>query len=141
MPQIQAYLFFDGRCAEAMRFYERTLDAKIEMMMRHDEAPGAEPLPPALAARVLHARLAGPDGLVLMASDGMAGQAYAGMQNFSLSLTYPTVAQARAIFDALAEGGEIRMPFEPTFWAGGFGMLVDRYGTPWMVNGAMRDGL
>src|SRR3546814_115177 len=80
-------------------------------------------------------RLAGTDGMVLLASDSMAGEPYAGMRNFSLSLNYPTVTKAKKIFDALADGGEIRMPFGKTFWSAGFGMLVDRYGTPWMVSG------
>src|SRR3546814_20333661 len=74
-------------------------------------------------------------GMVLLASDSMAGEPYAGMRNFSLSLNYPTVTKAKNIFDALAAGGEIRMPFGKTFWSAGFGMLVDRYGTPWMFSG------
>ncbi|HET8881420.1 MAG TPA: VOC family protein [Solimonas sp.] len=134
MTQLNAYLFFDGHCAEAMRFYERTLGGRIEMMMTHGEIPASDRQPGQDDARIVHARLAG-DGMVLMASDWMAGQAFPGASGFSLSLGYPTVAQARAIFDALADGGDVRMPFGKTFWSPGFGMLADRYGTPWMVSG------
>jgi PhnB protein len=136
MPQLDAYLFFDGNCAEAMRFYERTLGGKIEMMMTHGESPMRDQTPPGSADRILHASLS-LDGRMLMASDAMVGTPYEGMKNFSLSLLYPTVAEARRVFDALAEGGQVRMPMEKTFWAEIFGMLVDRYGTPWMVSGPM----
>jgi len=137
MPQINAYLIFDGTCAEAMRFYERTLGGKMEMMMTHAEVPkvpNAPPSPPGAADRIRHARLTIDGGGTLMASDSMVGQPYAGMKGFSLSLAYPTVADGKRIFDALAAGGQVTMPFAKTFWAEGFGMLVDRYGTSWMVN-------
>jgi len=136
MPQFDTYLFFDGNCAEAMRFYERTLGGKIEMMMTHAESPMRDQAPPGSADRIMHARLV-IDGRALMASDGMVGQSYEGMKNFSLSLAYPTAAEAQRVFNALAEGGKITMPLQKTFWAEAFGMLVDRFGTPWMVNGAL----
>lgn len=133
-----AYLFFDGNCAEAMHFYEETLGGKIGMMMTHaqtPQAPGAPTLPPGSADLVMHARLE-LDGRALMASDWMGGeQPYPGMHGFSLSLVYPTVAEANKVFDALAQGGKVTMPMQKTFWVEIFGMLVDRYGTPWMVNG------
>ena len=134
MSQLDSYLFFNGTCAEAMRFYERTLGGKLEMMMTHAQSPVAVESPPGSADRILHARLV-IDGRALMASDSMAGQPYEGMKGFSLSLIYPTVAEAKKTFDALAEGGKVTMPFAKTFWAEAFGMLVDRFGTPWMVNG------
>jgi PhnB protein len=134
MSQIDTYLFFDGTCAQAMQFYERTLDGKLEVMMTNAQAPGAEQMPAQSADRILHARL-NLDGRLLMASDSMVGQPYPGMHGFHMSLVYPTVVEAQRIFDALAEGGQVNMPFQATFWAKGFGMLVDRYGTPWMVNG------
>ena len=136
MSQLDTYVFFDGNCAEAMRFYERTLGGKLEVLMTHGESPMAAQTPPGSADRILHARLV-VDGRVLMASDGMVGQPYEGMKSFSVSLIYPTAAEARRIFDALAKGGQVQMAFEKTFWAEGFGMLVDRFGTPWMVNGGM----
>ena len=132
MPQLDAYLFFDGNCAEAMRFYEKTLGAKMESLMTNAEAPPGQ-APPGSEDRVMHASLF-VDGRRLMASDAMAGQPYERMQGFSLSLTYPSVDEGRRIFDALAEGGKVVMPFGETFWTKGFGMVVDRFGTPWMVN-------
>ena len=134
MPQLDSYLFFDGTCADAMRFYERTLGGKIEMMMTHGESPIAAELPPGGANRILHASLV-IDGRILMASDAMPGHPYDGMKGFSLSLVYPTVAEAKKVFDALSTGGKITMPMDKTFWAEAFGMLVDRFGTPWMVSG------
>jgi PhnB protein len=137
MSQIDSYLFFDGTCAEAMRFYEKTLGGKIEMMMTHADMPaqpGSPPPPPGSEGRILHASLS-LDGRRLMASDSMVGQPYAGMHGFSLSLVYATVAEANKVFAALAEGGKITMPIGKTFWVEAFGMLTDRYGTPWMVNG------
>ena len=138
MPRLNAYLFFDGCCADAMRFYELTLGGKITISMTHAQSPMAGQMPPdsANANRIIHTSL-DLDGGTLMASDTMAGQAYDGMKNVSLSLVYPTAAEARRIFDALSQGGKVTMAFEKTFWAEGFGMLVDRFGTPWMVGGAM----
>jgi len=136
MPQLDAYLTFDGNCADAMRFYERTLGGKLEMMMTHAESPMAAQTPPGSADRIMHARLV-IDGRILMASDSMVGHPYEGMKGFSLSLVYPTVSDAQRAFDALAEGGRVNMLLQKTFWAEAFGMLVDRFGTPWMINGAM----
>jgi PhnB protein len=133
MPQLDTYLMFDGTCADAMRFYEKTLGAKLEMMMTHAQSPMAGQTPPGSENRIMHARL-DLDGRLLMASDTMPGQP-SGMQGFSLSLMYPTAEAGRGVFDALAAGGKVTMPYQKTFWAEGFGMLVDRFGTPWMVNG------
>jgi len=135
MHQLNTYLFFDGNCADAMRFYERTLGGKLSLMT-HAESPMAAETPPGSANRILHARLDF-DGGMLMASDSMVGQPYEGMKGFSLSLIYPTEAEGRRMFDALAQGGHVIMPMQKTFWSEGFGMLVDRFGTPWMVNGGM----
>lgn len=136
MPQLDAYLVFNGNCADAMRFYERKLGGKLEVLMTHAESPIAAQTPPGSADRIMHARLV-IDGRVLMASDSMVGRPYEGLKGFSLSLIYPTVADARRAFEALADGGQVTMPFQKTFWAEAFGMLVDRFGTPWMINGAM----
>ena len=129
MPQLDVYLTFNGNCADAMRFYERTLNGKLEMLMTHAESPMAAQAPPGSADRIMHARLV-IDGRVLMASDSMVGQPYKGMKGFSLSLIYPTVADAQRVFDALAKGGQVHMPLQKMFWAEAFGMLVDRFGTP-----------
>jgi PhnB protein len=138
MPRFNTYLFFDGNCADAMRFYERTLGGKITMSMTHAQSPMAGQMPQgsANADRIIHASLDF-EGGTLMASDTMAGQPYEGMKNFALSLVYPTAAEARRMFDALGEGGKVTMPLQKTFFAESFGMLVDRFGTPWMVGGAM----
>jgi PhnB protein len=135
MNPLNPYVFFDGNCAEAMRFYERTLQARIEMMMDETEAPGAKPLPAGKPPRIMHARLGLPGGGTLMASDWMADHPYRGKHGFYVSLVLPSVAEAKRVFGAFAEGGEVNMPFDKTFWSEGFGMVVDRYGTPWMING------
>lgn len=139
MPAPQPYLIFDGNCAEAMRFYESTLGGKLESLMTNGESPMCDQMPPGSENRVMHARLV-LDGTRLMASDSMIGHPYDGMKSFSLALSYPTVEEAQRVFDALAEGGKVNMPLQKTFWAEAFGMLVDRFGTPWMINGAETPG-
>ena len=133
MATIDPYLTFDGTCAEAMRFYEKTLGAKSQAMMTWAEMPDAKPMPGA-ADRIMHASLSLEGGRSLMAADSMPGQPHAPMSGFHLSLSYPNVAAAQKVFDALAEGGQVTMPLQKTFWTEGFGMLVDRFGTPWMFN-------
>ena len=134
MPTLDAYLTFDGNCAEAMRFYERTLGGRLETLMTHAESPMADQTPPGSRDRILHARLV-IDGRHLMASDSPAGEPYPAMHGFSMSLTCSDLDQARRVFDSLAEGGRVNMPLQKVFWADAFGMLVDRFGTPWMING------
>lgn len=136
MPELNCYLNFDGNCAEAMRFYERVLGGNITLMMTNGESPMAAQVPPGNADRIMHARLAF-EGGVLMASDSMAGQPFAGMHGFSLALEYPSAVDAKRVFDALGVDGKVTMPLQKTFWAEAFGMLVDRFGTPWMINAGM----
>jgi PhnB protein len=133
MSDLNAYLIFNGNCAEAMRFYERVLGGKLEVMMTACDSPAGAHVPPEAADQIIHARLA-LDGRRLMASDAM-GRPYEGMKGFSLALQYPTADEAKRIFDLLAEGGQVTMPLEKTFWSEMFGMVTDRFGTPWMVNG------
>jgi PhnB protein len=135
MTAINPYLAFNGNCAEAMGFYEQTLGGKLEMMT-HGESPIADKLPPGSADRILHARLDF-DGGVLMASDTMPSDSYQGMHGFAVSVIYPTAADAKRVFDALAKGGKVTMPPDKAFWSEAFGMLVDRFGTPWIINGKM----
>jgi len=139
MPILDSYIFFDGRCAEAMRFYEQTLGGKLEALMTYGDSPEPEHCPAGAKDLVMHARLA-LDGRALMASDNPPGHPASPMSGFALSLQYPSAQEARRIFDALAQGGEVRMPMQKTFWAEAFGMLVDRFGTPWMVGGGMHAG-
>jgi PhnB protein len=134
MNQLDPYLFFDGNCAEAMRFYEKTLGGKLEMMMKASEAPGGAVKPGADPDGILHASVA-VEGRHLMASDWMSPDPYPGMNGVSLTLSYPTVDEAKRKFDALAAGGEVFMPMEKTFWVESFGMLKDKFGTSWMVSG------
>jgi PhnB protein len=119
-----------------MHFYERALDGKIEMLMTNGESPMAAQMPPETADRVMHARLALDDGGVLYAGDCMMEQPYEGIKGLSLTLNYDTEAQAQRVFNALSDGGQVTMPMQPAFWAKTWGMVVDRYGTPWIVNGA-----
>ena len=132
IPQIDSYIFFDGNCAEAMKFYEKTLGGKMEMMMTGAQSPDADKLPPAMKDRILHAALSF-NGRMLMASDDMSGTPYSGMKGFSLSLIYKDADETRRIFEALSAGGKVIMGPAKTFWAESFGMLTDKFGVGWMV--------
>jgi PhnB protein len=135
MPQqFTAYLSFDGTCAEAMRFYEKVLNGKLEALITNGQTPTAGELPPGTDERIMHAYLVF-EGGVLMAGDSVVGWPYDGMKGFHLTISYDDTAAAKQVFETLAEGGKVSMPWEKTFWAEGFGMLVDRFGTPWIVNG------
>ena len=136
MPVLDSYLFFNGNCAEAMRFYEQTLGGKLEALMTYGESPEPGKVPPNSKDRIMHARLL-LDGRALMASDMPAASPPEPMKGFALSLGYPTAAQARKVFDALASGGKVVMPMEKTFWAETFGVLIDRFGAQWMVGAGM----
>ena len=132
--QIQPYLFFNGRCEEAIEFYRKALGAEVEMMMRFKDSP--DPMPPGMLApgfenKVMHASLR-IGGAVLMASDGMAAGAL-DFKGFSLSIDAPDAAGVDKKFNALAEGGKVTMPLGKTFWSPRFGMLTDRFGVGWMV--------
>lgn len=135
MPALDSYLFFDGTCAEAMRFYQAALGGKLDMMT-YGQAPDPQQCPAGAKDLIMHASLA-VDGRTLMASDTPPGQASPGMSGFSLSLAYPAAADARRVFDQLAAGGKVTMPMNKTFWAEAFGMFTDRFGTPWMVMGGV----
>ena len=134
MTQLDPYLFFDGNCAEAMRFYEKTLGGKLEMMMKASEAPAQEGCPTGNPDAVMHACVMIGERR-LMASDWMSPEAYPGMSGVSLALSYETVEEAKRRFEALADGGKVHMPLGKTFWVECFGMLADRFGTNWMVSG------
>jgi PhnB protein len=134
MPVLDSYLFFNGNCADAMRFYEKTLGGKMEMMMTYAESPEPMECPPGSEKRIMHASLV-IDGRRLMASDTPPGQPHSSMAGFALSLNYPKPDEAKRIFNLLADGGTVIMPMSKTFWAEAFGMVNDRFGTPWMVGG------
>jgi len=136
--QFTPYLNFNGDCEAAFHFYERVLGGKIEAMLTHGESPIAGEVPPNWHSRILHARLVVGDA-VLMASDSPP-EMYQQPQGLYVSIGVHDVADAERIFHALSEGGSVTMPIGKTFWAERFGMLVDRFGIPWMINGAGSDG-
>jgi len=132
--QVESYLFFDGRCDEALEFYRKHLGAEVTMLMRFKDSP--EPhqpgmIPPGAENKVMHASFRVGDTTV-MASDGRCtGQP--NFQGFALSLGVATEAEADRYFTALAEGGQVHMPLTKTFFASRFGMIADRFGVSWMI--------
>lgn len=137
MPHPIAYLGFNGNCADAMRFYEKALESRLEILMTNGQSPMAAHCPPEDHGRILHARLALPGGGLLMAGDCPPSMPYEGIKGVSITLNYDTSAEAERAFKALAEGGTVTMALQPAFWARTWGMLVDRFGTPWIVNGEL----
>jgi PhnB protein len=132
--QVQPYLFFDGRCEEALEFYRGALGAEVTMLMRVKENPDPIPpdmYPPGSNDKVMHASFTIGE-TTLMASDGRA-QGNPVFQGFSLSLSVPTDAEAQRLFSALSEGGKVEMPLAKTFYASSFGMVADRFGVGWMI--------
>jgi PhnB protein len=132
--QIQPYLFFEGRCEEAIAFYRRALGAEVAMLMRYKDAPAPPPpgmVPPGSENKVMHAAL-NVGGAVVMASDGRC-RGKPSFQGFSLSIATRDEAEAKRMFGALADGGQVRMPLAKTFFSRCFGMVADRFGVTWMV--------
>jgi len=135
MTQAIAYLAFNGNCADAMRFYEKALGGKLEVLMSGAESPMADQMPKEFAHRILHARLALPGGGLLYAGDAPANMPYEGIKGVSITVDYASVAEAEKVFNALASGGQVTMPMQAAFWAKRWGMLVDKFGAAWIVNG------
>ena len=136
---VQPYLFFNGRCEEALEFYREAIGARVEMMMRNNESP--QPMPPGMIPlgfekKVMHASFR-IGGTTLMASDGNENKP--NFDGFSLSLSWPTAAEAERAFAALSAGGEVTMPLGKTFWSPCFGTLRDRFGIAWMISVAAGD--
>lgn len=132
--EIQPYLFFDGRCEEALAFYREALGAEITMLLRFNESPDPTPpgmLPPGAENKVMHAAIRIGESVVL-ASDGQCG-GQPSFEGMSLSLTVASEAEATRVFAALANAGEVTMPLGKTFFSPSFGMLRDRFGVAWMV--------
>jgi PhnB protein len=130
--QINPYLFYDGNCEAAFKFYEKALGAKIELLLRNEEGPAEMASPPERKKKIMHGRIS-IDGQPLMASDAPPDHFHK-PQGFSVSLTVKDPAEAERKFKALSEGGSMNMPFGKTFFSKGFGMCVDQFGIPWMVN-------
>jgi len=133
--EIQPYLFFDGRCEEAIAFYREALGAQEVMKMRFKDAPASEDykIAPESGDKIMHATLVVGSTHLLM-SDGQMGHDKVGHSGFSLSVTVQDVASGEKYFNALSKDGQVTMPFQKTFWTDGFGMLVDKFGVSWMVN-------
>ena len=130
--QLIPYLNFDGQCKEAFDFYARVLGGKITGRMTYGDSPMCDQMPVDSRDRIMHSQLDIGDA-VLMGADGPPSHGPQGTGT-TLNIMVDTPADAERIFAALAEGGEVKMPLEETFWAQRWGMLVDRYGKPWMVN-------
>ena len=130
--QVNPYLYYNGNCEAALKYYQKVLGAKIEAILTYDGGPAEMPIPPDYKKKVMHSRIT-IDGEVLMASDAPPGHFHQ-PQGFSGSLQVEDPADAERRFKALAEGGTVNMPFGKTFFSRGFGMCVDQFGQPWMVN-------
>lgn len=133
--KLNPYLFFNGQCETAFKFYEQCLGGKITAMMTYGESPESsmiEQMSPEGRNKIMHVSLTVGDQ-ELMGSDSPS-EYFEEPKGFSVSLNIDSVAEAERIFHALAENGTVRMPLEKTFWAERFGMLVDQFGTPWMIN-------
>jgi PhnB protein len=130
--KVNPYIFFNGNCEEAFKYYARVTGGKIQAMMPHGGTPAESHVPAEWKTKIMHASMTIGD-TALMASDAPPGH-YQKPQGFSVSLNVTEAAEGERIFNALADGGKVNMPYAKTFWAAGFGMLVDRYDIPWMIN-------
>ncbi|HTT49388.1 MAG TPA: VOC family protein [Pseudolabrys sp.] len=130
MP-IQPYIFFEGRCEEAIEFYKSALGAKVEMLMRYKQAPDQSMISPGSAEKVMHATIKIGDATVLMSDGRNSGKA--NFQGFFLTLYAKDPPEADKLFNALLDGGEVRMPLDKTFFSPRFGMLADKFGLGWMI--------
>jgi PhnB protein len=129
---LNTYLYFNGRCEEAFKFYEKVLGGKIVTLMPHAGTPAENNVPPDWRSKIMHARLEVGDQ-VLMGTDAPPDH-YHPPSGFSVSVHIKEPAEAERVFHALAQQGKIQMPIQATFWAAKFGMLTDQFGIPWMVN-------
>src|SRR5437773_9897753 len=130
--QLNPYVNFDGQCEEAFKFYEQVLGGKITFMMTWGEMPGADQFPAETHKLIMHATLSVGDD-VLMGADSPPGR-YQPAKGMNVSIHPKDIAEGERIFNALSANGTVQMPFEKTFWSPGFGMCVDQFGIPWMVN-------
>lgn len=131
---VQPYLFFEGRCEEAMEFYRKALDAKVERVMKYKEGPQSPgmKMPP---EKVMHAAFKVGDTQVLASDGNCSGKPH--FQGISLTVTARDGAHAKSVFNALADGGKVDQPLIKTFFSSNFGMLTDKFGVGWMVVGPM----
>lgn len=130
------YLSFDGRCREAFEFYAKVLKGEIVAMISHGDTPAGEHVSKDWQDKIINAHLVA-GGQALMGADSPPEMGDAAKKGFSISIEIDDEKDAERVFNAFADGGTIIMPFEPTFWAKKFGMVTDKYGTPWMINHGM----
>ncbi|MGH8779048.1 VOC family protein [Paraburkholderia sp.] len=132
---VQPYLFFDGRCEEALTFYGERLGAQVLQKMHFRDAPPNpdQPIRPGTEDKVMHASFQ-IGSTTLMASDGDCNATPKPISSFALSLTADDAASAKRYYDALAQDGQVMIPWQETFWSKGFGMLQDRLGVAWMIS-------
>lgn len=135
---LHPYLFFGGNCREAMERYQEVLGGELEITAFSDAPPEAAP-PGIDASQVMHAGLTLSDGVRLLASDDPTG-GFSGHSGVAVSYGAQTVEEATAIFNGLAEGGQVTMPLQATFWTAAFGMLRDRFGVDWMIDTEPTEG-
>ena len=129
--QVQPYLFFDGRCDEAIEFYKKTLGAEVAMLMRWKDSPDKSMCTPSNENKVMHGTIRVGESTVMVSDGRNTGKPK--FDGFALSLDAKTDAEAQTLFKALSNGGEVVMPMGPTFFATSFGMVRDRFGVHWMV--------
>jgi PhnB protein len=132
--QINAYLNFTGQCEEAFQFYRQVLGGEIESLHRYAGTPMAEHAPPDWGQKIMHMRLITGTNELMGADSPPAMGGGGPAKRFCMSIGLNDTEEAKRIFAALLEGGSIQMPIAPTFWAALFGMGVDKYGIPWMIN-------
>jgi len=131
-PQVSAYLSFKGDCEAAFHFYQDNLGATLGLLFRYGDTPMADVVPEGWDTRIMHGSVK--IGVQLLEGADVPPERYEKPQGFSLSLNLPGVAEAEAVFEKLANGGRVIYPIAKTFWSERFGMVVDRFGIPWMVN-------
>jgi PhnB protein len=130
--QLNPYIYFNGRCQEALDFYEAALGAKVVFKMTYGESPAADKCSKESLDKIMHARL-DVGGSVIMMSDAPESR-YSTPQGFSISLNLQDPVESELVYKELSAGGKIQMPMEETFWAQRFAMFTDKFGTPWMIN-------
>jgi PhnB protein len=134
--QVQPYLFFDGRCEEALEFYKSKLGATVEMMMRYKDSPDKSGCPAGAENKVMHASFKIGDTTVMGSDGNNTGKP--DFKGFSLAIDAKEDAEAERLFKALSEGGQVQMPMAETFFASRFGMVADKFGIGWMILGRSR---
>lgn len=132
MAKVNTHLHFDGRCLEALKFYEKCFNGKITFSITWGESPVANDVPAHWANKILHASVEFTNQMIT-ADDAPPGR-YAKPQGFQIMVSFLDLSEAEKVFKALSEKGKVGMPFGKTFWAKGFGMVEDQFGIPWMVN-------